>query len=135
MSATKFNQKDAKTWYQSQNDPIFLADVVDQSSSKSMTAGFARYKKGARNDWVVMYDEVLIVTKGRYGVITEDGPVIASPGEIIFLTKGTKLTYVAEEESEVVYVSYPHWAVAQSESENAHFMDTFHPVDSARAFE
>lgn len=135
MSATKFNQKDANDWHQSQDSPIFLADVVDASNSNAMTAGFARYRKGASNDWIVMYDEVLIVTKGRYGVITEDGPVIAGPGEIIFLTKGTKLTYTAEEDSEVVYVSYPHWTEAQSNSENAHFMDTFHPVDAAKALQ
>lgn len=128
MSATQYSSNKITQWYQSKDDPIFLGDVVDADSGTQMSVGFARYAKGAQNDWVVTYDEALIVTKGQYSVVTDEGTATAKAGEVIYLTKGTKLTYRADEETEVVYVSYPHWAKAQSESEHAHFMDTFHPV-------
>lgn len=132
MSATHLTHAQVGQWYQSEGQQLFLGDVLDASNSKHMGAGFARYKKGTSNDWVVTYDEVLIVTKGVYSIKTEEGTVTAKAGELIFLTKGTKLTYMApEEDTEVVYVSYPHWADAQEKSEYAHFLQTFHPVSRA----
>ena len=43
-------------------------------------------------------------------------------------TKGTKLVYSAEEETEVVYVTSPHWMDAQRKSEHAHLLDIYHPI-------
>ncbi len=49
-------------------------------------------------------------------------------GEVIFLTKGTKVTYEgAEDGTEVVYVTYPHWLEAQRKSAHADLLDTFRP--------
>jgi len=128
MSARKYSQNNVNQWYQSNGQPIFLGDVLDDTNSTSMGAGFARYGKGASNDWIVTYDEVLIIIKGIFSVKTAEGTVTAHPGEIIFLTSGTELTYMAEEESELVYVSCPQWASAQQNSEHADLLDTFHPV-------
>ncbi|MGH8488634.1 MAG: hypothetical protein ACREXS_07190 [Gammaproteobacteria bacterium] len=45
------------------------------------------------------------------------------------LTKGTKVTYEgAENGTEVVYVTYPHWMKAQQESQHADLLDTFQSV-------
>lgn len=133
MSATKYTQASVTQWYQSENQALYLGDVLDNSNSAHMSAGFARYTKGTQNDWVVTYDEVLIITKGSFSVKTADGVVTAKAGEIIHLTKGTELTYMApDEDAELVYVSYPHWADAQEKSEHAHFMDTFHPVETSK---
>src|SRR5687767_3318302 len=131
MSVQHFSPQQAKDWYQSGSSRLFLADVIDASNSSSMSAGFARYAKGAQNDWIVTYDEVLVITKGVFSVVSEGTTTTAKAGEIIFLKKNTKLTYRADEDSELVYVSYPHWAEAQQASEHADLLDTFHPVDAA----
>src|SRR5690606_23861346 len=104
-----------KEWYQPGDRPIYLADVLDDTSSSPMSVGFAKYAAGASNDWTLTYAEVLVVTTGR-------------AGEAIFLPKGTALTYRAEEASEVVYVSYPHWAAATRASEHARALDEYRAV-------
>lgn len=104
---------------------IFLGDVLDDTNSTSMGTGFARYNKGASNDWIVTYDEALVVTKGIFSVQTADGTATARAREIIFLTKRIKLTYRAEEESELVYISYLQLAGAQQNSGHASLLDTF----------
>jgi ethanolamine utilization protein EutQ (cupin superfamily) len=48
--------------YQSEDRHLFLSDVVDESNGDSMSVGFARYGPGESNEWVVTYDEALVVT-------------------------------------------------------------------------
>jgi ethanolamine utilization protein EutQ len=48
---------------------------------------------------------------------------------VLFLTKGTKIAYeAAEDDTEVVYVTYPHWLDAQTQSEHAHLLESNRPV-------
>lgn len=130
MTVTRFTSKDAKFFRYLDKD-ILVGDVLDSSNSQHMSAGYYRNKnKGDKNAWVVTYDEVLVVTKGALTIRTADGSTTARAGEIIFLTKGTALSYEAgENDTEVVYVSYPHWLDAQQKSEHAHLLDSYHPVD------
>ena len=129
MSVRHFTIKDAK-FYQYADRQIFVGDVLDSSNSDTMSVGFYRNrKKGEKNEWVVSYDEALIVTKGALTVRFDGGAKTARAGEIIFLTKGTKIAYEsAEDDTEVVYVTYPHWMDAQTKSEHAHLLDSYHPV-------
>jgi ethanolamine utilization protein EutQ len=126
-----FTPDQAETWYQSQDRHVFLSDVVDPTNGDTMSVGFARYGPGESNEWVVTYDEALIVTRGAYSVISADGvKTTAKAGELIFLDKGTQVVYSAEEAgADVVYVTYPHWMDAQQRSEHAALLDTFHPID------
>jgi ethanolamine utilization protein EutQ len=129
MSVRLFTSKDAK-YYQYADRPIYVGDVLDPSNSDSMSVGFYRNKlKGDRNDWVVTYDEALVVTKGALTVRFAGGAKTAKVGEVIFLTKGTEVGYeAAEDDTEVVYVTFPHWLDAQTKSEHAHLLDSYHPV-------
>jgi ethanolamine utilization protein EutQ len=128
MSVQHFTISDPATWYQSEGRDIYLADVLGEANSDSMSVGFARYGKGAANHWVVTYDEALIITEGIFSVRSAAGTKTAKAGEVLFLRKGTSLVYQAEEDTELVYVTYPHWAEAQRSSEHARLLDTFHPV-------
>ncbi len=130
---SRFTPDGVETWYQSGERRIFLSDVVDPSNSDTMSVGFARYAGGESNEWVVAYDEALIVTGGVFTVASADGrETTARAGEIIFLRKGTRVVYSAKAEgAEVVYVTYPHWMNAQEKSEHAALLDTFHPSDEA----
>jgi ethanolamine utilization protein EutQ len=64
-----------------------------------MSVGFAHCEPGARNEWVVTYDEALIITRGAFTVTSADGiETTARPGEVIFLRAGTPVVYSAKEE-------------------------------------
>jgi ethanolamine utilization protein EutQ len=129
MSVRHFTAKDAE-WFQYLDRQIFVGDVVDSSNSETMSVGFYRNKKkGERNEWVVTYDEALIVTKGALTIRSAEGAKTAKSGEVIFLTKGTEVAYeAAEDDTEVVYVTYPHWMDAHSRSEHAGLLDSYHPI-------
>lgn len=131
MSATHLTRAHVKTWYRAGQREILLGDVADASNSESsLGVGFALYGRGASNDWVVTYDEALIVIKGTFSVRTERETVTARAGEVILLTRGTRLSYIGQEEgTEVVYVSHPHWAEAQRASPYAALLDEFQPVE------
>jgi ethanolamine utilization protein EutQ len=71
------------------------------------------------------------VTKGTLIVRSADGATTARVGEVIFLTKGTEISYEsAEDDTEVVYVTYPHWLDAQTKSKHSHLLDSYHPVEA-----
>jgi ethanolamine utilization protein EutQ len=125
-----FTPKDVQTWYQPlAGRRIFLGDALDEKNSDTMGLGFARYAPRQSNEWIVTYDEALIVTKGAFSVTAEDGAkTTARVGEVIYLTKGTKVVYSAEEETEIVYVTYPTWMDAHRRSEHAHLLDDFRQV-------
>lgn len=110
MSVRHFTSDDAD-WYQYRVREIFVGDVINSSNSETMSVGFYRNKnKGEKNEWVITYDEALICTKGALTIRSPDGDQTAKAGEVIFLTKGTRVAYEAgEDDTEVVYVSYPHW--------------------------
>jgi ethanolamine utilization protein EutQ len=113
MSVTRFTINDPTVWYQADHQDLFVADVLDEHNSATMSVGFARYAKGAWNDWTLADDEVLIVTKGHFAVQSSEGVKWAKAGEVLFLTRGTKLVYRADEDTELVYVTYPRWADAR----------------------
>lgn len=121
------------TWFQAQESPIYLTDVLDGSNGVAMTVGFARYGKGSSNAWTVTYDEALVITQGTFSVDTADGTTTASAGQIIYLEAGTELVYRADEDCELAFVTYPHWQQATQESEFASRLDDFHPVPASSA--
>jgi ethanolamine utilization protein EutQ len=126
-----FRAEDVDTWYRPGDINMLLGDVLDSSNSDSMSAGFAHYAPGASNEWVVTYDEALIITRGAFTVTSADGvETTARAGEVIFLRAGTPVIYSAKEEgAEVVYVTYPHWMQAHEASEHAPFLDSFQPSE------
>jgi ethanolamine utilization protein EutQ len=128
---SKFTPADVGTWYRPGPRRIHLGDVLDAGNSDSMTVGFATYAPGESNDWVVTYDEALIVTRGSFTVTAEDGrETTARAGELIFIRNGTPVVYSAKDEgADLVYVTYPHWA--EVEAARAAFADKFQSTEEA----
>jgi ethanolamine utilization protein EutQ len=91
---------------------VYLKDIVDTSVSESMSAGYGRYAKGISNDWTVDYDEVIVVISGVFTIHSEGKSTTLKAGDFFFLTRGTSVTYQADEASVVLYVTYPHWREA-----------------------
>jgi ethanolamine utilization protein EutQ len=112
-------------WYRRGQQQLQLADAVDQDSGAAMTVGFARYAAGESNEWVVSYDEALVVTKGTFAVDSGGTSTVAGPGEVIYLSPATPVVYRAVEDCEVVYVSYPHWYDATVRSPHAALLEEF----------
>jgi ethanolamine utilization protein EutQ len=131
--ATSFTPHDVKAWTQSGERGVFLGDVLDESNSEALGVGFARYAPGASNEWLVTYDEVLIITSGIFSVTTANGRQTAKAGELIFLNRDTKLVYSAGDEgAELVYVMYPHWThtAVYTDPQHADLATSFHPIDA-----
>lgn len=128
-----FASDDVTAWVKAQGSAIYLGDVLDATNSDAMGVGFARYGPGESNQWVVTYDEVLVVTRGAFSVTSADGhKTTAEAGEVIFLPKNTSLVYSAEQSgAELVYVMYPHWTDTQQASEHAELLDAFEPAQEA----
>ena len=112
-------------WYRRGDQQLRLADAVDGSDGAAMTVGFARYAAGESNEWVMSYDEALVVTRGAFAVDSDGSSTVAGAGEVIYLSPGTPVVYRAIEDSEVVYVSYPHWYEATVRSPHAPRVEEF----------
>ncbi|MGH2355492.1 MAG: hypothetical protein ACRDI2_09235 [Chloroflexota bacterium] len=106
MSGERYRPGDIIGWVQHTDRQIFLADVKDSSNSESMSIWFGRYGAGAQQEWTVTYDEVIVVAKGRFTVRDENGAKTAGPGEVLVLTRGTRVTCSAEEVTELVGATY-----------------------------
>ncbi|MEM9330045.1 MAG: cupin domain-containing protein [Pseudomonadota bacterium] len=89
-----------------------MAQAVEVCGSKDLTelgTGFARMT-AAEIPWTVKYDEIILVIEGEFTVVTDDGEYTAGPKDSIWLPKGTKLTYRAEN-ALVFYAIHPaNWA-------------------------
>lgn len=94
-------------WYRQEAVEMIVGDALDNSTSAPMIIGFARYRKGATNEVELPYDEALIITRGVFTVRRTDGVATARAGEVIFHRAGVKVVYQADEDAEMVYVSYP----------------------------
>jgi ethanolamine utilization protein EutQ len=112
-------------WYRRGDQQLRLADAVDGSDGAAMTVGFARYAAGESNEWVMSYDEALVVTRGALAVDSDGESTVAGAGEVIYLSPGTPVVYRAIEDSEVVYASYPHWYDATVRSPYAARLEEF----------
>lgn len=118
---------DPKAWFQRLNQYIYLGDVVDHTHNSTISIGFGRYGSGEENPWNMTYDEALIITKGTFTVRDTYGSATAHAGDVIFLPKGADVVYQADTDVELVYVSYPHWFDAASNSPHVHRLEEFQP--------
>ncbi len=106
---------DHHPWSQVADKQIYVNDIVDQATDADaeMTVGFARIGQGERHDISFPYDEVLIVTRGSYTVVTEHGDTVtAGPGEVIYLPADSSSVSQATADTEMVYVASPPTAYA-----------------------
>ncbi|MGO3128251.1 MAG: hypothetical protein ACTIJY_09280 [Luteimonas sp.] len=129
MSVIHLTAKDA-SYFRYQDKEVFLGDVLDESQSTTMSAGYLiSLNKGESNEWILAYDEVLVVTRGALTIRFDGGSKTAQPGEIIYIAKGTKVAYEAgEDDTQAVYVTPPKWVQAQQESDHAHYLERVNPA-------
>jgi ethanolamine utilization protein EutQ (cupin superfamily) len=114
MSVQKFAIADASFERSpGQEGDVFAGNLVDQRHGGPITIGYGRYAPAQSISETLAVDDVMIVLAGRLSVSTEAGTVVAGPGEIVYMAKGTAVTIRSDEEGAVTaYVTYPHWQEA-----------------------
>jgi ethanolamine utilization protein EutQ (cupin superfamily) len=111
MSIHHLSIDDTRVWFQASDREVYIGDVMDLVSNPTTRVRFARYGKGARHEWIVTHDETLIVTKGALAVRSASGTRTVSAGNVVSLTRGTRVVYEGDEDgTEVVFVTYVHQA-------------------------
>jgi ethanolamine utilization protein EutQ (cupin superfamily) len=106
MSIHHLSINDTRAWFQASDREVYIGDVMDLVSNPTTRVRFVRYGKGAKHEWIVAHDETLIVTKGALRVRSVSGTHVARAGEVVSLTRGTRVVYEGEEDgTEVVFVT------------------------------
>jgi ethanolamine utilization protein EutQ (cupin superfamily) len=110
MSIQHLTIDDTRAWFLAGDDDVMVGDVLDLFTTPGLRVRFGRYANGAEHEWIVTYDETLIVTKGSLRVRFAGGEQVVGAGELIALSKGTHVVYRGESnDTEVVFVTHSHW--------------------------
>jgi len=89
---------------------VFLKDLASVEESGRLGFGVMEMDKSAF-DWTLRYDEVNYVVEGRLEILVDGRTVAADKGEMIFIPKGSSITFSAPGFARFVYVVYPaNWA-------------------------
>jgi len=89
---------------------VRLRDVVTAEDGSPMGAGFLAFHAGSF-PWHLDYDEVELVLEGELHLGTPDGTIVAHPGDVVFVPKGTDITFGTPSWVKLFYVTYPaDWA-------------------------
>lgn len=91
-------------------DVAALGMVTGAAQGTELGTGFGRLN-GARLDFTVPYDEVLLVIEGALRVTTPAGVFDLGPRDSVWLPKGTDVTYEAEGEALIFFALHPASAI------------------------
>lgn len=85
---------------------VRLQDVITSDDRTPMAVGYMSLERGDF-PWTLTYDEVDIVLEGEL-VITRGAEVVRGrPGDVIFIPKGSSITFGTPSRARFVYVTYP----------------------------
>ncbi len=85
---------------------VRLKDVVIKEDGGPMGAGFMALDKGEMK-WTLTYDEVDIVLEGELVITRGVEQVRGGPGDVIYIPKGSSITFGTPSRTRFVYVVYP----------------------------
>lgn len=89
---------------------VQLVDVITAQHGSPMGAGFLSFHKGSF-PWTLTYDEIEIVLEGEIHIGTAQGTAVGKPGDILYIPKGTEITFGTPGWAKILYVTYPaEWA-------------------------
>jgi ethanolamine utilization protein EutQ len=91
-------------------DKVLLKDMVSLEESPRLGFGVMEMDHTSF-DWTLNYDEVDYIIEGRLEIIKDGRTIAADKGEVIFIPKGSSITFSAPDFSRFMYVVYPaDWA-------------------------
>lgn len=85
---------------------VRLKDVVTAADGSTMAAGYMALDKG-EFPWTLTYDEVDIVIDGELVITRGDVAVHGNPGDVIFIPKGSSITFGTPSKARFIYVAFP----------------------------
>lgn len=89
---------------------VRLQDVITHEHGAPMAAGFMSLHKGSF-PWTLDYDEIEYVIEGELHITTAQGLTVGRPGDVIYVPKGTSITFGTPSWAKFLYVTYPaQWA-------------------------
>jgi ethanolamine utilization protein EutQ len=85
---------------------VRLKDVVTSTDGSSMAAGYMALDRG-EFPWTLTYDEVDIILEGELVITRGDVAAHGKPGDIIFIPKGSSITFGTPDRVRFIYVAFP----------------------------
>lgn len=89
---------------------VATGDVVTSDDGAPMAAGYMTLTAG-EFPWTFDYDEIQIVLEGELHLGGDAGHRVGRPGDIMFIPKGSRITFGTPSWTKFVYVTFPaNWA-------------------------
>ncbi len=89
---------------------VHATDVVTSADGAPMAAGYLTLTAGSF-PWTLTYDEVQIVLEGELHIGTAAGTRVGRPGDVLYVPKGSQITFGTPTWARFVYVTFPaDWA-------------------------
>jgi ethanolamine utilization protein EutQ len=85
---------------------VWLKDVVGTQDRSPMGAGYMSLDKGEMQ-WTLNYDEMDIVLEGELVITRGHEQVRGKTGDVIYIPKGSSITFGAPSWARFVYVVFP----------------------------
>ena len=85
---------------------VRLKDVVTSADGSPMAAGYMAMEKG-EFPWSLTYDEVDIVLEGELVIRRGEMTARGGPGDVIFIPRGSSITFGTPSRVRFIYVAYP----------------------------
>jgi ethanolamine utilization protein EutQ len=85
---------------------VRLKDVVGAADGAPVAAGYMTLQRG-EFPWALDYDEIDVVLEGELVITRQGESVRAGPGDIVFIPKGSKITFGTPSSVRFAYVTYP----------------------------
>jgi ethanolamine utilization protein EutQ len=76
---------------------VLFSAVVDGTVSNTLGASLARFAKGSRVEWKLVYDEIIYVIEGVLTIRAGDKEIVGSPGAMVWLPKDTDVIYEGDD--------------------------------------
>ena len=85
---------------------VKLKDVITSADKSPMSSGYMSLEQGEFH-WKLNYDEIDIVLEGELVITRGSHSVNGKPGDVIFIPKGSEITFGSPSHARFVYVTYP----------------------------
>lgn len=85
---------------------VMCGDVVTSAHGSPIAAGFLTLTRGSF-PWTLTYDEIEYVIEGELHIGLPSGPVVGRPGDVLYVPKGTAITFGTPSWAKFLYVTFP----------------------------
>jgi len=85
---------------------IQLVDVITGARGSPMAAGFMTWGQGSF-PWTLNYDEIDYVIEGQLEIRRGSQVVLANPGDVIHIPRGSDIFFGSPSHAKVFYVTFP----------------------------